>query len=420
MKGWGEGARAETTLLQVRGFNPSTNSFAYQVNEGFGQARRGANALRAPFALRLSARITLGGQPAMNNRGFGAGGGGFGGGGMGGFGGRGGGEMGAMLTGMFGGAEGAAEAMAALRPILGMVMRGETAEGGVVADALIPNPVRSILVLGDSLALSAEQADSLAALADTLDARLAPRREALAPVVDSLSRMVSRSGGGIPDPSMLQTLQTRLRDEVQPHLAAARPETDEVMARVRANLTDTQWARIPDLVRSGRVLVRGGPGGQGRAGGGGTPGQPGMPGQPGAQRPGGGAGPGMGPGALLGGNFAPAAMLDRFLANPLPVILELADPLGMSGEQVKQIEGISAALDRSLRESREELGKRFDGVTGEAAVQLFRDVQPEIRAVRERMAASLQEVRALLTEAQWERVPPQIRNFRAQVGGMGG
>lgn len=127
----------------------------------------------------------------------------------------------------------------------------------------------------------------------------------------------------------------------------------------------------------------------------------------------------MGPGAFLAGNFAPAAMLDRFLANPLPVLLELADPLGMSGEQVKQVEGISAALDRSLRTTREELGKRFDDVAGEAAVQLFRDVQPEIRAARERMAASLQEVRALLTEAQWERVPPQIRNFRAQIGGMG-
>lgn len=423
MKGWGEGVRAETTLLQVRGFNPATNAFVYQVNEGFGQARRGANALRAPFALRLSARITLGGQPALTNRGFGAGGGSLAGaarGGMGGFAGRGGGgEMGAMLSGIFGSAEGAAEAMAALRPILGMVMRGESAEGGVVADALIPNPVRSILVLRDSLALSAEQADSLAALADTLDARLAPRREALAPVVDSLSRMVTRSGGGTPEPSVLQTLQTRLRDEVQPHLAAARPETDEVMARVRANLTDAQWERIPDLVRSGRVLVRGGPGrgGAGPAQGG----QPGAPGQPGAQgqRPGGGAGPGMGPGAFLAGNFAPAAMLDRFLANPLPVLLELADPLGMSGEQVKQVEGISAALDRSLRTTREELGRRFDGVTGAAALQLFREVQPEIRAARERTAASLQEVRALLTEAQWERVPPQIRSFRAQIGGMG-
>jgi hypothetical protein len=260
MKGWGEGARAESTLLQVRGFDAVTNAFVYEVNEGFGQARRGANALRAPFALRLSVRVTLGGQPQMSNRAFGAGGmGGFGeapgGGGMGGFGARGG-EMGGLLTGVFGGAEGVADAMAQARSIRSMLMRGETPQGGAVAAVLLPNAVRTILAVKDSLGLSAAQTDTLEALADTLDARLAPRRDSLAPVLEDLARSLAAVRSGAPGPAILDTLQTRVRDDIQPHVAAARPETEAIMARVRAVLTEEQWRRIPALVRRGRRAGR--------------------------------------------------------------------------------------------------------------------------------------------------------------------
>jgi hypothetical protein len=59
-KGWGEGQRSETNLLVVRGFDPATRSFRYEVNEDFGQARRGPNAARTAFALAVTARMTLG------------------------------------------------------------------------------------------------------------------------------------------------------------------------------------------------------------------------------------------------------------------------------------------------------------------------------------------------------------------------
>src|SRR5690606_14236093 len=63
----------------------------YEVNEGFGQVRRGPGAFRNAFSLTLSARLAVGGIPALNDRGFGpmrGGPGGFG--GMRGFGGPGG------------------------------------------------------------------------------------------------------------------------------------------------------------------------------------------------------------------------------------------------------------------------------------------------------------------------------------------
>jgi hypothetical protein len=200
----------------------------------------------------------------------------------------------------------------------------------------------------------------------------------------------------MPDPATLDTLQRRLREEIQPHVTAARPETDRVMARVREVLTPEQWARIPSLVRPARGPGRGGgPGGFG--------GQAGRPGQRAEAVP------------LTG--VSPLATLDRLLANPLPVLLELVGPLGMSAEQVEEVQRISAELDRSLRAAREELGRRFDGVAADAAVQLLREIQPQVETARQGIADALLRVRGVLTDAQWQRVPAQLREFRPALGG---
>jgi hypothetical protein len=95
VKGWGETQQIERQLLYPRAFDPLTNSFVYEVNEGFGQTRRGQGAIRSVFAIRLQANISVGGQ--RDNQGFRAplafgGFGGFGGDG-GGRGGRGGGGI---------------------------------------------------------------------------------------------------------------------------------------------------------------------------------------------------------------------------------------------------------------------------------------------------------------------------------------
>ncbi|HEY8484455.1 MAG TPA: TonB-dependent receptor [Longimicrobiales bacterium] len=216
MKGWGEGRRADATLLEVRGFDPETRSFRYAVNEGFGQARRGPNAFRNPFSITISARVAIGGQPFLTNRGFGDG------------------------------------------PVAGM----------------------------------------------------GPRR----------------GGGG------------------------------------------------------GRAL-------------GGFFG-------PGAER---------GAGGRAGG-FNAVGLLDRMLANPLPVLLELKDTLGLTAEQVEKIQALSAALQEKLNRRREELGKRFDNLRGEEMGRVFRDIQPEIEATRREVAEALRAVEQILTAEQWSRVPARIRN----------
>jgi len=221
MKGWGEGQRADATLLEVRGFDPVANRFIYEVNEGFGQARRGPNAFRNAFSVTLSARLAIGGQPALNNRPFGARGGGMGG------------------------------------------LAGLGAGGG-------------------------------------------PR------------------------------------------------------------------------------------------------------GAPGAGGPGGLGGPGGQDGP--GGGFNAAGLLDRVFGNPLPALLELRDTLGLSPEQVSDIEAVSGKLQESLDRRRAELRRRFEEASGEERRRLLAELQPEVQATRQEVMQALREVEEILTPDQWRRVPERIRN----------
>ena len=224
MRGWGEGARAQSTLLQVRGFDPVTRSFRYEVNEGFGQTNRGPNSVRNPFYLTISARLAIGGQDFQNNRGFGP--------------------------------------------------------------------------------------------------------------------MTAGAGRGGP---------------------------------------------------GGDVPAFGGPGGRGPGGGAQTPG-----GQP--------------------RGFNAVGMLDRMLANPIPVLLALKDTLGLTAEQVARIDTISAELQTKLNARREELGKRFDSVQGDQQVRVFQEVQPQIEESRTQVRAALEAVQKVLTAEQWERVPERVRNPFQQTG----
>lgn len=105
MRGWGEGQRDDANLLEVTRFDRATQSFGYQVNEGFGQDRRGPEAFRNAFSLTITARMSLGGNPTQATRGFiGGGSGGGGAAGRGGTGGGGGGGGGGAAGGSGSGA----------------------------------------------------------------------------------------------------------------------------------------------------------------------------------------------------------------------------------------------------------------------------------------------------------------------------
>jgi hypothetical protein len=154
-------------------------------------------------------------------------------------------------------------------------------------------------------------------------------------------------------------------------------------------LTAEQWARLPEAVRTGAAVP--------------------------ALTVAGGGGRGA-------GGFNAVALIDRMLVNPLPVLLELKDTLGLSAEQVTQIEAISGTLQTNLNRRREELGRRFDNVQGQQQQgRVFQEIQPEIERTRREVTDALRAVERIMTPAQWQQVPAQIRNpFQNQMMVPGG
>ncbi|HSJ16333.1 MAG TPA: TonB-dependent receptor [Longimicrobiales bacterium] len=363
MHGWGEGRRAESTLLEVRGFDPATQAFRYEVNENFGQATRGPGSFRNPFAITLTARLTVGGQPQLSNRPFGVTGPGRGGFGPG-FRGAGGGPGG---PGAPGGFEMRAERLAEAGFDFGALLRGgESLDVDSLLDAALDNPVRAVLALADSLALTPSQQQRLAPLADSLQAQLDRRRATLEPLVQGLAPAAGA------DPRQAGELRRRFQLEVQPQLTGARRESAEAMSLARRELTDEQWQRLPQPLRA-RAEQR------------------------------------------AAGGFNAVGMLDRMLANPLPVLLSLRDSLQLGEAQVAQIEVLSGALQEKLNARREQLGQRFDNVAREDMGRVFGEVQPEIERTRTEVRDALRAVQRLLTREQWQRVPERVKDPYARV-----
>jgi len=60
LQGWGQPSASDPTLLLVRGFDPATNRFRYEVNPRFGDTRVSRTGVRSPFLLTLEARVQLG------------------------------------------------------------------------------------------------------------------------------------------------------------------------------------------------------------------------------------------------------------------------------------------------------------------------------------------------------------------------
>jgi hypothetical protein len=374
MRGWGEGQRADANLLEVVGFDPTAQRFLYEVNEGFGQTRRGPNAFRNAFSITLSARMAVGGQPMMNNVAFGqrppmgfGGMGGFGG-GMGGFGERG-------AAGVFAGPGGAG----GLGQILGML---RDASGAINTDSLMSsilvNPVQDVLARRDSLQMTEAQVAAVQTIADTLHAQLERRREALKPTVEALTSQLTAGAAGAQPQAMGQLMQ-QVQLQLQPNMEGARREAAEAMTMVQRELTTEQWNALPQNLRAQQQQQQRGAGG-----------------------------------------FNAVGMLDRMLANPLPVLLALKDTLRMTPDQVTQIEAISERLQETLNRRREELGRRFDNVqAGQQQAQTFAQIQPEIERTRNEVTSALREAERILTREQWQQVPERVRNpFQNQT--MGG
>lgn len=365
LKGWGENQRVDSRLLEVRGFDAANNAFVYQVNEAFGQNRIGTSATRNPFAIRLTARVAVGGQTFQNNRGFGVpvamgiggqgGGRGLGGPGAGAIGGGDGGFGGGMRMGMMG-------ATGTLDP------------DSIAARALI-NPVHALIQLSDSLKLEAAQVSQLKLIADSLETGLNALRAKLRAELGNidltaLQRRRERTPGepgmdmGGP-PAELDRLTRAVQSVNEP----ARKQITSALAAARRVLTDAQWQQLPLAVRAGAGAQTGGRGG-----------------------------------------FNAVGLLDRMLANPIPVLLALRDTIGLNAEQVATIENISDALQQKLVKRRADLGKKLDNAAGSDQARLLAEMQPAIQATRAEVTQALRDVEAALTAEQWQRVPDRVKN----------
>lgn len=224
LRGWGQFARPDPTLLAVRGFDAADRRFVYEVNERFGNSRAASSAFRQTFQVGVQARYVYG-----QGGGFGGFGGGQGGGR--GAGGPGGGGPGGGIAALLAGGDGEAAAAAAAA-----------------------NPLAQIIDLRDSLALDTAQVARLAAARDSL----AARNTRWATEVRAL---IAKQGNN-PD-------QATLFSAVRPKLAERGRILQDGLKEAQAILTAEQWAKVPETVKNPLRGFLGGPGG--RPGGGQRP-----------------------------------------------------------------------------------------------------------------------------------------------------
>lgn len=220
LHGWGASYRPDATLLIVRGFDPVTQQFDYQVNQRFGDVRS-AQALRQPFQLGVQLRLTLGGAPGFGNRGGGGGlggpRGGFGGGGFPGRG-QGGREPGGPPPAAGAGAP--TDSAGRFESRLARVM---------------PDPIARILEYGFQLKLTDEQTAKLHEVSQRFGASR-----------DSLGHAIQKEiqeAGPRPDPAVVISA---LRGRIE----SGRALMTKALEEARAVLTSEQWATLPDEAKS--------------------------------------------------------------------------------------------------------------------------------------------------------------------------
>lgn len=375
MRGWGEGQRADANLLEVRSYNRQTQSFRYEVNEGFGQDNRGPNAFRNAFSVTVSARVTLG--PGNQGRGFSApgqqqGGGGGGGqsgtarGGQGGAEGQGGGQSGGASQ------AGGAPAGFTFQNLTALFEAGKASTtipaevALIVLDSIGTNPVPPILDRRAVLELTDEQTERLTALLEALATRLEVVRGTLAPQIDSVAPAFLTEGV---QPMRAPGVFMRYRNQILPAVTEIRDELSAGRERALGILTESQRTRLRSELGEAPAVAD--------------------------------------PQTLT--TFDAIGTLDRLLANPVTLLLLLADQIGLDAEQRLAVLALSNALQVKLDASRSELGDRFAGldIAGQAA--MLQRVLPDVEAARSEVLQTLARVQQVLSPQQWTRVPVEIR-----------
>lgn len=195
LKGWGQTPFVDPNLLYVRGFDPATNRYRYEVNQRFADTRPRATAFRAPVGVTLMVRTDLG---PTRERQF-------------------------LVQQLDRGRRRAGDRTP--EPLL----RAMYANGG------LPNPLAQILRQADTLRLTGPQADSIA----TMNRRLTVR-------MDSIWAPLAKAFAALPDDYDRDAAYARYRD-------ARRASVDLLLhyaTPTRTLLTAEQRRKLPTLVAS--------------------------------------------------------------------------------------------------------------------------------------------------------------------------
>ncbi len=222
-KGWGQNIPPDQALLYVRGFDPSTQAFNYEVNERFGSTRLSQSAFRTPVAVTALLRFDIG--PTREKQ-----------------------------------------------QLLQQLDRGRTRPGTkpsvqqlrATANVGLVNPMQQIMLQADTLKLTRQQADSLATLNRWYVLK-----------IDSLWRPVARELAELPDKYNHNAAYSQYRDARESSvdlLIRLAPDVKNLLTAEQRRLLPDQLASFLD-VRSLRA-IRSGTAGQG--GGGGMGGMGGM------------------------------------------------------------------------------------------------------------------------------------------------
>jgi hypothetical protein len=195
LRGWGQFAFPDPSLLAVRGFNPQTQRYTYDVNERFGSTLPALTAVRAPVTVTAMMRFDLG--PTRERQ---------------------------VLT--------------------QQLNRGRTTKGPKAPEPLLKaifgtgglvNPLSTILRQADTLGLTGAQADSIATLNRTYVIRL-----------DSIWSPVAKYLAALPD--------NYNRDEAYRRYRRAREASVDMLIKlapvIKQLLTSDQRRKLPAMVAS--------------------------------------------------------------------------------------------------------------------------------------------------------------------------
>ena len=195
LRGWGQVRQPEQSLLYVRGFDPVSQRYKYEVNQRFGNTTPALTATRNPVRVTAMIRMDLGPSREWQNLSMQL-------------------DRGRTLRG-----QKAPEAM--LKAMYGT--------GG------IPNPIAQVLRQADTLKLNGMQADSLATMNRSYVIRL-----------DSIWSPVAKYFATLPD--------TYDKRDVQDRYVAARKASIDLMIRlspvIKQLLTPDQLRKLPSFIAS--------------------------------------------------------------------------------------------------------------------------------------------------------------------------